>query len=68
MRVDDVGRRVASSLGALLWQQVAVEIIRRSREEVVIPSAPRLSGLISTVLLSLSGGIGVAKFPGELRP
>lgn len=33
-----------------------------------VSSSPGLSGLISPVLLSLSGGIRVAKFLGELTP
>lgn len=28
MRVDDVGRRIASSSGALLWQEAAVQHYR----------------------------------------
>lgn len=41
MRVDDVGRRIAaSSPGALLWQQVAVEIIREPQKVPVIPPLP----------------------------
>lgn len=33
MRVDDVGRRIASSSGPLLWQESGVEIIRVTREK-----------------------------------
>ena len=41
MRVDDVGRRIAaSSPGALLWQQVAVEIIREPQKVPVITPLP----------------------------
>lgn len=33
MRVDDVGRRIASSSGALLRQELGVEIIGVTREK-----------------------------------
>lgn len=69
MRVDDVGRRIASSSGALLWQQVAVEIIgvcprKANSNGDSDPISPGLlSGLISPPLLSLSGGIKGRQVP-----
>lgn len=55
MREDDVGRRLASSPEALLWQEVAGQIIPTVREVPLMPLA--LSGLISKEPLSLSTSI-----------